>query len=253
MGKLIKLLFGIFLLAYLLIAIAARVPAEWVADAAVQAVPGLSLGGVSGTAWEGSASAAILQLPGQKLIDLGGLSWDVDVPALLAMNLCADVESRMARGHLCRSISKRNTLKQVIVDDIPVSMFGDMIGAQLGGVGSVAIRNAVITDSGEVKELDGNVTWMRARGNGGGGWFPLGSFAAELSDNGNGGVIADVVDVDGEFEIKLRGEIGLNSPPRLNGTIKPRPAAPQALVDTLMVFTEVLDDGTYKVTWPLGG
>lgn len=252
MGKLIKLLFGIFLLIYLLVSIAARIPAEWVADAAVKSVPGLTLGGVSGTAWTGRASAATLQLPGQ-LVDLGGLKWDVDIPALLTMSLCADVESRVARGHVCRGLNGQNTLKQVIVDDIPMSMFGSMVGAQLGGVGSVAIQRAVFDDAGVVKEMDGNITWMRARGNGGGGWFPLGSFAAELSENGEGGIIADIDDVDGEFDVELRGEVAVGSLPSLEGTIKPRPNAPQALVDTLMLFTQVVEEGTYKVTWPIGG
>lgn len=252
MEKFVKLSFVVFLVAYFLVAVVARVPAQLVANTLVNAVAGLKLGGVSGTAWSGRAGAATLQLPG-KTLDLGGLIWTVDVPALLGLKLCVDLDTQLIRGYACRNLSGQNHLKQVMVDEFPVSMIGSMVGAELGGVGTVTIQNAVVDDTGLVSELQGNVTWMRARGNGGGGWFPLGSFAADVSANGRGGIKAQVVDVDGEFEIKIDGEIGINEPPRVNGIIKPRHNAPQALVDTLMVFTEVLDDGTYKVTWPIGG
>lgn len=252
MKKLAKLLFAIFLVGYFLFYIVANIPAKLVANEIVKAVPNLHLGVVSGTAWRGRAGAATVDIPGQTL-DLGGVRWKVDVPSLLGLRLCMDVDTGVARGHVCRGMTGTNTLQQFIVDEFPVSLLNNIVGAELGGVGEVTVRKAVVNDKGHVSDLDARMTWMRARGNGGGGWFPLGSFAADLTANGSGGVKAQVVDVDGEFEIKIDGEIGVNQLPKANGIIKPRENAPQALVDTLMVFTEVLDDGSYKVTWPIGG
>ncbi len=252
MGKLLKVIFGLFLLVYFVVAVVSRTPAKVVAGAIVNAAPGVTLGSVSGTAWNGRAGAATVQLPG-KLLDLGGVRWKISPAALLGLNLCVDLDSGLLRGNVCRSLSGSNQFSQVFVDDFPMSMLGDMIGAELAGTGNVTIQKAVIDDAGTISDIKGNVTWMRARGNGGGGWYPLGSFAAELSPNGNGGIHAHVVDVDGEFEVKLDGEVGVKSLPKVLGTIKPRANAPQILVDTLMVFTELQDDGTYKLTWPIGG
>lgn len=252
MTKLYKFGFALFLLLYFCYVVLANIPAQWLTSNVVKAAPGISLGGITGTVWSGRAGAATVYVPNQ-YIDLGGVRWQVNVPALLTLRLCLDLDSQLFRGNVCRGLSGKNTIKQLMVDEFPMSTVGSMIGVELGGSGAVTINKVVVDDKGTVDELEGHATWMRARGNGGGGWFPLGSFAADLSANGRGGIAADIKDVDGEFELNLAGEVGVGDTARLNGTIKPRPEAPQPLIDALMVFTEALDDGSYKVTWPIGG
>lgn len=251
MSKLAKLAFGIFLLAYFLCMVASHAPAQLVADIAVKNAPGLTLSGVSGTVWNGRAAAASINIA-RKQIDLGGLSWKVNVPALLTFNLCTDLQTGLFSGNLCRGISGKNTVKQFILDDFPVSTFNDVLLVQLGGTGSVTIKNMVVNDKGIVDEVDAHLTWMRARGDGGSGWYPLGSFVADITENGRGGIKANVVDVDGEFEVKMEGEVGINELPKARGTVKPRAEAPQALTDSLMLFGEQLDDGSFKLSWPIG-
>lgn len=252
MEKLAKFLFFVFLLVYFTVTVVSQTPAKVAANMVLQQAPGLSLSGVSGTVWSGKAGAAKVQI-GADTLDLGGLSWDLDVWSLLGFKVCSDLKSQLIQGHVCRNLTGENALSQVMVDNIPASMFNNLVGAQLGGTASATIQNAIVTDQGKFKALQGNLTWMRARGNGGGGWFPLGSFGADVTDNGDGGIRGTIIDIDGEFEIKMEASYNFDGQPRVNGTIKPRANAPQALVDTLGVFTQALDDGSYRLEWPIGG
>lgn len=251
MGKLAKVAFGLFLVVYFLYLVAAYAPAQLVAGALVNNVPNLKLGGISGTVWRGRAAAASLNIAGKEF-DLGALRWKVNVPALLSANLCSDVETALFNGKACRSISGKNKLEQFFLDEFAVSTLNDFLPVQLGGSSSLTVKKLVVDDQGMVDELDAHLTWMRARGDGGAGWYPLGSYAAELSENGRGGIKAQVSDVGGEFEVALEGEVGVRELPRARGTVKPRPEAPQILVDSLMLVGEQLEDGSFRLSWPIG-
>lgn len=252
MARLAKVVFFIALLIYFVALVVVRTPAEWGAWAALQAAPNLSLTGVSGTLWSGKAAAAHVRV-GDDTLDLGTLTWEVDSLALLGLKACVDLDSQKVRGQVCRTVAGKNTARQLLADQLPVNMLDDLVGVQLGGVGSVTIERGRFTDDGRIEQLQGNVTWQQARVNVGTGWFALGSYAADVTDNGNGGISANIFDLEGNFTVQLQGEIAPGSEPRVNGIITPKEGAQQPLVDALSVFTETLDNGSFRVTWPIGG
>lgn len=252
MERLAKVIFFIGLLLYFVVVVAIRTPAEWGAWAALQASPDLTLSGVSGSLWSGKAASAQVRV-GDENLELGPLSWTLDGLSLLQLKACLDIDSQTATGYVCRTFAGKNTAQKLLVDQVPMKLLDNTVGAQLGGTGSLTIDKARVTDEGRIEQLQGNVTWQRARVNAGTGWFALGSYAADLSANESGGVAAQIFDLEGNFEVQVQAEFTPGQEPRANGIIKPRPGAQQPLVDALSVFTETLDDGSFRVTWPIGG
>lgn len=251
MERLAKVGFVIGLVVYFIFAVVAKAPAQWGTKAAIDAVPNLSLGGVSGTLWDGAAAAATIEVQGQ-IIDLGGFAWHVDPWSLMSLNICADVNSALLEVNVCRSLAGDNHVKNLMVDQVPAKLLNKTIGvAKLEGYLSLTVKKAQFTDKGNIKSLDGTILWDEARGDVGGGWFDLGGFMIELTENGSGGLLGSITDTSGFFELALKAEYSLGEEPRLNGTIKPRLNAQQPIVDSLGLFTEALDDGSFKITWPM--
>ena len=252
MGRLLKLGFFICLAVYFFLTVIMTAPAEWVASAAVKSVPGLSLSGVSGTVWSGRAAGAHYRYMGDN-IDFGGLSWKSGLLSLLGLKVCAEIDSGLVDGDVCQGIGGKTEFKKLKVNRLPASMFDKHIGvASLGGVASVDVRHAQIAKNGAVKKLDGKLDWRSAQVNAGDGWFQLGSFAADLGAGEDGGITFKLFDLDGNFNVDIRGAFSYKGQPSLKGTVKPKPEAPAPLVDGLRVFSQETNDGTFQVAWPIG-
>jgi general secretion pathway protein N len=250
--RLAKLLFFIGLLVYFIITVVVRTPAEWGAWIALKAVPGLSLTGVSGSLWSGRAGSAQVAVNGHTL-DLGTVQWDLDAWSLLLLKACLDVHSPNLQGGVCHGVGGTLGVENLLVDQVPAKVFYNNPGVQIAGTGSATVQHAVLTTDGQVKDLEGRLTVERLAVNVGTGWFALGTFAADATENGTGGIALNITDVEGDFGVQVQGEYTVGGQPTLNGLITPKETAPQPLVDAMGVFTEAMDDGSYKVTWPLGG
>ena len=249
----LKIAFFAFLAVYFLIVVVARTPAAWAAWVAVRSVPGLYLSGVSGTAWDGRAAGAQMQL-GAQAIDLGGLQWELSGWRLLLLNACADVSSTLISGGACyKLLGGGETLDNMVVDGVPASLLNDRLGVQLSGVAGGVIQSASIDSDGQLTDLIGNLTWQGARINYGEGWLPLGSFAAELQDNGAGAVDMNVFDTEGQIGVAMQGTYTLNGEITTSGVITPREGAPAPIVNALSVFAEPTPEGGYQLSWPMGG
>lgn len=252
MERLAKLVFFIGLLVYFLVTVVARTPAEWGAWVAIKSVPGLSLTGVSGTLWSGRAGSAQVAVNGQTL-DLGALQWRLNGWSLLLLKACLDVRSPSVQGGVCQSAGGTLSVRKLMVDQVPAKVFYNSPDVQVGGIGSAAVERADLSMDGQVKDLQGSLTWQRLAVNVGTGWFTLGTFVADARANGQGGIALHITDLEGDFKVDLQGDYTVGGQPTLNGLITPKETAPQPLKDALGVFTESLDDGSYKVTWPIGG
>lgn len=248
----LKSLFFIFLIVYFLVVVIARIPASWAAWVALKAVPELSLAGVTGTAWEGRAAGAQLQL-GPDRLDLGGVRWDVAVLPLLALSACAEVQSQLFNGDVCHSLAGGNKIEGATIDGIPASLLNARLGVSMGGTIGGVVQRARFTDAGQLTDLAGALTWQGARVNYGEGWLPLGSFAAELQGDGQGGVSGNVFDTEGPLGVNLQGVFTPADGLRGEGFITPRAGAPAQITNGLSVMAEAQDDGSYRVTWPMGG
>ncbi len=248
----IKLLFFFGLAVYFLLVVIARTPATWGAWVAQQAVPGLSFSGVTGTVWQGRAAGTVLQVAGQTL-DFGALRWELHKMPLVLANACLDVQSQNVNGNVCHSAGGTTRVEQLLVDQLPASLLNDNVGVLLGGMANATVSRAVISRD-RISALDGNLVWQGARVNYGDGWMPLGGFGANLADNGAGGLRASISDLEGPFAVELQAEYQLgNGEPQVEGTVTPRANAPQQLVNGLSVLAEPLDNGAFRLTWPLGG
>lgn len=253
MERLVKILFFIGLAVYFVILVVLRTPAQWGASAVLNAVPNLSMTGISGTVWSGNAAAAYARIDDQ-VIDLGPLRWRLNGMSLLGLRACVDVQSDQLTGTLCRGMDGATTVQQLLVDQIPASLLNRGLMVNVDGTAGLTISNARFTSDGTIRQLDGNLSWQRARVNAGEGWFLLGSFAADLSTNDQGDVLAHIMDFEGEFEVDLQAVYTPgHDEPKINGIIRARPNASGQLVSALSLFAETLDDGSYRVTWPMGG
>jgi general secretion pathway protein N len=76
-------------------------------------------------------------------------------------------------------------------------------------------------------KLKGNLTWNGARVNTGSNWLDIGTFAAELSDNGNNGVNAKFFQLSGPVDVNLQIELLAPSGGKVTGEL----AADQAFFD----------------------
>jgi len=249
--RLAKLVFFVGLAVYFLIAVLARTPAEWGAWIALKSLPGLSLSGVSGSLWSGRAASAQTFIFGQK-VDLGALQWRLKPWSLLTLNVCADLQSELANGGVCHGISGNTTVRKALLDQLPVRLFNPP-GIQLGGTGNATLQHAVIARDGSLKELQGSVSWQQAGINVGTGWFNLGSFAADVTGNDEGGIRAQIQDLEGDFAVAVQAEFTQGKPLRADGLVTPRDSAPQEIKEALSAFAEQQDDGSFKIAWPIGG
>jgi len=91
-----------------------------------------------------------------------------------------------------------------------------------------------------LQSLKGNLTWNGARVNTGSTWLDVGSYAAELSDNGNNGIKAQFFELAGPVDVNLAVELTAPSGGHVGGEL----AAPKAFfeaanaMDMLSMFAQ---------------
>jgi general secretion pathway protein N len=89
-------------------------------------------------------------------------------------------------------------------------------------------------------KLKGNFSWNGAQVNTGTRWMDIGSFAAELSDNGKNGVNAKFFQLTGPVDVNLQIELAAPAGGKINGEL----AAPKAFfeaanaIDMLGMFAQ---------------
>jgi general secretion pathway protein N len=144
----------------------------WLAPASLMAnmgaLGGLQLQGASGSFWSGSAESARLQLApykGRQLVfDLGELHWQLQPVSLLALKLCATVESTLQaqeiKGRVCQSLTGSTRVTDLRLQ-IPASFVGLMAPIQASGQLQLAIdelslygqRIEAVSGSGRLSQL----------------------------------------------------------------------------------------------------
>lgn len=251
--RLFSLLFGLGLLIYVCLMIVTRIPAGWGAYFVQSAAPNLQLSAVTGTVWNGEAANAKITIDG-KTIDLGRLTWHLEPLALFQMRACAKVRSDLLGGDVCRSANNVNMLSDLVVNRLPAQVLNDAMGASLFGHGDITVNRFHVKDNGDILDLEGHLTWENAAidPRTGTGRMELGNYAVALTENGTGGLYADITDLSGEFDVDIRGDIKLREMPKLTGTIRPSANAPNPIVQALSIFAEPLDDGGFRINFPGG-
>jgi general secretion pathway protein N len=253
MGKFVKPLVVLALVAYLIFLVVARTPATWGAWAVHKALPNVWLTGVSGTIWDGRAGNGAAMV-GDQALPLENLRWQIQPWSLLSMRICANVNaeilSQPASGVFCGAPGDRLVARNVQLSG-PMAVAAEALNIPLSGLTSLQLQTLRVK-SQRIEELEGNLSWRDARWHNGESWVALGAFAAKLSPNEQGGVQAQIFDLDGPFTVDLVANLVLNQEPRVQGTVAAAPEAPEQIRSALEFVGVPQDDGSFRIAWPPG-
>ena len=252
-SKLVKSLLLFALIIYFVFLVVARTPASWGAWAVHKAVPEVWLTGVTGTVWDGRAGGGAVLL-GDQALPLENLHWQLKPWSLLSLKLCAEVNLQLmgqpASGIFCGAPGNRLSARNVQLSG-PMALASETLVLPLAGLASIQLQN--LRMKGErVEALEGNFSWRDARWHNSENWVSLGAFAAKLSANEQGGVQAQIFDLDGPFTVDLTGNYVLHQQPSLTGTVAASPEAPEQIRSALQFVGVPMDDGSFRIAWPPG-
>ncbi len=253
LSKLVKSLLLFALLLYFVFLVVARTPATWGAWAVHQAAPNVWLTGVSGTLWDGRASGGAVVV-GNQTLALTNVTWNLKPLSLLALKACAEVHGNLldqpAAGIFCASPGNVLEARDVQLS-APMAVIGAQFNLNIGGQVSTQLQHLRVDDQ-QIQELAGNISWRDARWNNGERWISLGSYAAKLTPNEQGGVHADIFELDGPFKVNLAGDLVAGREPSLKGTVAASPEAPEQITSALEFVGQPMEDGSFRVAWPPG-
>src|SRR5690606_2785495 len=180
------------------------VPAIWGAYAMTRNGQ-LALSGVSGSIWNGSASLASFKVD-EVDYSLGQFHWKLHPWSLLTLKPCADIVTEMDRqqieGEVCAGFSGSLQLRNTSIS-APATLLQTTLPLAVDGQLSVRIEEMEVQGD-FLRRLRGNLSWTAARIHNGNNWMVLGSYAAELADDSQGGIAAQVFHLDGPLEADMQ-------------------------------------------------
>ena len=226
--------------ALFLVFVISSIPAIWGAYLLTRGT-GVALSGVTGTLWNGRASLASVRTVDQEY-SLGQLSWSLSPLSLLTLSPCAQVATKLPmqqfEGEICAGSGGAIKVRNADVS-LPVALVQAKIPVPIQGQFSTHIDELELRGNVLLK-LKGNLTWNGARVNTGANWLDIGSYGAELSDNGNNGVSAKLFQLAGPVDVNLQIELKAPSGGKVTGEL----AAPKAFfeaanaIDMLAMFSQ---------------
>lgn len=224
-----------------------QIPAQWGISLAQAPV---LLDGVSGTIWSGSATNAVL--PYQDLsYSLGKLTWRLNPWSLLTLHPCVDLSSELQNqslsGHACAGLGGSAEFDHVSVQ-LPAQAAELWLPVNVRGDLSFYIEHLVMHDD-HIDKLQGKGSWTNARYFNSLDWINLGGIAFDFKESPQGGVQAQVFDIEGPVELKLSYEFTLQGTYTLNGDVKLRPNAHESIAQMLSVVADELERGHFKIEW----
>lgn len=206
-------------LVLMLIFIIRNTPAIWGAYAMTRGGQ-LALSGVSGTLWNGSASLASFKVDGVDY-SLGQFHWKLHPWSLLTLNPCADIVTEMERqrieGEVCAGAGDSLKMRDTTIS-APATLLQATLPLPIDGQLSVRVEDMEIQGD-FLRKLRGNLSWTSARIHNGNNWMGLGSYAAELADDSQGGIAAKVFHLDGPTEVDLQVKLAAGGGGSVNGDL----------------------------------
>ena len=206
-----------------------QVPAHWGAFAFTRGT-GLALSGISGSFWQGRASLASLRLPSGQELALGEFTWQLKPWSLLSLSPCAALVTQMDNqsfsGDVCVSLSGSVKVREAEAS-FPVGLLPARLPFPVAGQLSLHLQELQLRGNVLLK-LAGKLSWAQAQANNGSQWIELGSFGAELQDDGNNGINAKVFDLAGPVGVNLQVELKAPAGGRAQGQLLMAPEFVQA-------------------------
>ena len=259
--KLASYWIGVLVIFFILIVIK-NVPAQW--GLAVANVP-LQMSGVSGTLWNGKAATVVVPLQ-QGSYALGEVEWQLNPLTLLSLKPCADLAARLesqlltgtACGGLNGSVQLKNTqiavpAKVAEIFEVPLEIDGEI----LVNIESLALAN------NQIEQISSSGSWADARFYNSTSWVSLGTLGFDLVEDGQGGIRADIYDIEGPIQVKLDSQFNLNGDYNTEGQLQLRASAPREIgemlnnyanvsrdvQEVLSLFLESRGPGLYSLRW----
>ncbi|SMF11853.1 type II secretion system protein N (GspN) [Alteromonadaceae bacterium Bs31] len=250
--KFIKPVLIAFLIIYFLYLVLSRAPAEIAASALHKAVPNLWLTGVAGTVWNGRAGGAQIDLPGSTLA-LGRLDWKLSPFSLVLLRPCIAFQfsgaGQVLEGTACQSIAGNTSLKDMNIET-SIAPLSDVIRLPISGKASLQIVKAKVDlNSLHIDTLDARLSWQNGSINPENtGWINLGTFAGKLKENGNGGIAAEIFDIEAPIKVQMNASLIPSTLAwQLDGNVQPLDQAPALLKDNLGVIGEEKEPGIFHI------
>lgn len=211
-----------------LVFVISNIPAIWGAYMLTRGT-GVALSGVTGSIWNGRASLASVRMT-EREYSLGQLSWSLSPLSLLTLSPCAQVTTKLPlqqfEGKICSGLGGAIEVHNADVS-LPVALVQGKIPVPIQGQFSVHIDELGLRGN-VLSKLKGNLTWNGARVNTGANWLDIGSYAVEMSDNGNNGVSAKLFQLTGPMDVALQIELNAPSGGKVSGEL----AAPKSFFES---------------------
>jgi len=227
------------------------IPASAGAQFIMAQVPGLQLNGVTGSLWKGRAGTANLQWQGNHYA-LGSLQWRLKPGSLLTLAPCAEFKTELARqrsqGQACTSLSGKLLLSDASFSG-PAALMELWLPIQVDGNLSLQVSELEL-EAERVLSLEGNFSWQQARFHNSHDWMSLGSFAAKLNEDQQGGFQAELFELEGPMTLKLLGLFPYQKAAAFKGDVLLRDGAPKTLAQMFMALGfPQQKDGRYIIDW----
>ncbi len=238
-------IFGLFLLG--LIAFAAtfiwKFPAEGVLPY-VNTSP-VTLGGVQGTVWNGSAKSVVAPEPA---LPFTNVKWKASPSALLSGSAGANINFEVIGGK-GEGLVKRNLAGNVFVTDgnyrVPASRLEQFLPlpvAEFGGIIQVHIDEMEL-ENNLLKRTQGRLTWSQAEVK---NTVLLGEVLLDITPQGEQH-IGKLSNTDGQLDV--RGDVLLDQAGNYKADIHIQPTAetPQQVDGVLSLLGRPASDGSYRI------
>lgn len=222
-----------------------QTPAVWGAWLMTRATDQLALSGITGSLWNGSASLASVKIE-QEDYSLGELRWQLQPMSLLLLNPCALVETRQEgqqmNGEICVSLNGSLEVHQADFSG-PAALFQKTVPFPIDGQISIHLDQLHVKDQ-QLQQVSGNISWGSAQIFNGSNWMPIGSYAAELNDDTQGGVNAKIFHLDGPVQLDLNGAFPATGGGNIAGTLTMEPDFAQTINAEAWLSMFAREDGT---------
>lgn len=203
----------------------------------------MRLTGITGTAWSGRAAlGSVAGLP------LSDIDWNLNAAELLLARVSVAFEARLADGFVNGSLVA--TPGELQLTDVSVATTLQNVRDVLPIYGtegqlSVSLDSLVLEDSwpvsaaGEIRIANLAVAPLLPTGDQ--EMIPLGNFRAEFADGTEPGIAAQVTDTGGPLELSGSIRLDIDGSYALEGLVRPRADASEALLQGLTFMTEEPD------------
>lgn len=238
--------------ALFVIAVITKAPASLVLLALPETVR-IEAGCLKGSLWKGSGHDVLVQVQGRDWV-VDTLAWRLSPISLLMLQPLVDVQvkapKQRAAGQLVW-LGKANWRIKNGAFELPADLIGRTVlgsGSQYRFAGQISLQAPVLEIAqGDIQVLQGRAGWQSARWFDGQLWYDLGNFAADLQSGDDGGIHAQLFDLNGPVGVVGNATLKRFKTLRFNGNIALRERAPAPLKEILPVLGERRSDGRYHV------